>query len=321
MKKAPDSAFLAQALASVGNAIFITDEDGRIIWVNDAFSRLSGYAAEDSIGRTPAILSSGRQSDSFYSQLWRTINAGQVWKGEVEDRKKDGSTYIVDEVITPLFDATGAITNFIAIQHDITLRKQETERDHHLAYHDILTGLPNRAMFIDVQRKAIAYARRTHRLLATLFLDLDGFKPVNDTYGHRMGDQLLIAVGERLRAAVRQEDTIARFGGDEFAILIPGLTEPSVVETLAQKLVDAVSRPFVLRGKKVSIKVSIGIAMYPSDGSDAETLLMNADNAMYQAKFHGGNVFEFYSAAAADATSEKINSANGEYAGTSHSIE
>lgn len=302
MKKAPDSPFLAQALASVGNAIFITDEVGRIVWVNHAFSRLSGYAPEESIGHTPAILRSGRQSDSFYSQLWQTINAGRVWKGEVEDRKKDGSMYVVDEVITPLFDASGTITNFIAIQHDITLRKQETERDHHLAYHDLLTGLPNRALFIDVQRKAIAYARRTHHLLATLFLDLDGFKPVNDTYGHRMGDQLLVAVGERLRAAVRQEDTIARFGGDEFAILIPGLTEPSVVATLAQKLVEAVSRPFVLRGKKISVQVSIGIALYPSDGGDAETLLMNADKAMYQAKFHGGNVFEFYSAERSDAT-------------------
>jgi diguanylate cyclase (GGDEF)-like protein/PAS domain S-box-containing protein len=308
-------------LASAGNAIFITDEVGQIVWVNDAFSRLSGYAPEDTIGRTPAILNSGRQPDSFYSKMWQTVTSGQVWKGEIEDQKKDGSTYIVDEVITPLFDSEGTITNFIAIQHDITQRKRETEREHHLAYHDILTGLPNRGLFVEVQTKAISHARRTHHVLATLFLDLDGFKPVNDTYGHRMGDQLLIAVGERLRAAVRQEDTIARFGGDEFAILIPSLNEASVVAALAQKLIDAISRPFVLRAQKINVKASIGISLYPSDGDDAETLLVNADKAMYRAKFRGGNVYEFYTSSVPEDGEHSGNAGPGEYVGAAASTD
>lgn len=292
--QSPPQPLLAQAMTSVANAIFITDKTGQIIWVNDAFSRLSGYSPEDAIGQMPDILQSGRQSDVFYTQLWQTILAGRVWQGEVVDKRKDGSLYTVDEVITPLFDAQGDITHFIAIQHDITQQKQESERDHHLAYHDILTGLPNRALFLGVQQRAISYAKRKKNMFATLFLDLDGFKPINDTLGHPTGDQLLIAVGERLRAGVRQADTVARFGGDEFAILINDLVDTDVATALARKLLDAVSQPFVLNGQKINISTSIGIAIYPFDGEDPDTLLANADKAMYQAKKRGGNSYELY---------------------------
>ena len=285
---------LAQALVSAANAIFITDEAGQIIWVNDAFARLSGFAPEDAIGRTPAILKSGRQSPSFYKQLWQTILSGHVWQGEVVDQRKDGSLYMVDEIITPLFDAQGAITHFIAIQHDITQFRQEGERDRHLAYHDVLTGLPNRAHFLGIQQRAISDAERTQRMLATLFLDLDGFKPINDTFGHHTGDQLLIAVADRLRAGVRQADTVARFGGDEFAVLVTDLLDREVAAALACKLLGAIGRPFMLRGQKINVSASIGIAIYPSDGENPETLLINADNAMYQVKHRGGNNYQFY---------------------------
>lgn len=286
---------LAQALASTATAIFITDHAGKIVWVNDEFSRLSGYSMEDTIGHTPAILHSGKQGHDFYEERWQTILAGNVWHGEVVDQRKDGSLYVADEIVTPLFDEKGAIAHFVTVQHDITLQKQKNERDHHLAYHDVLTGLPNRANFIDVLQKAISHARRRQNMFATLFLDLDKFKPVNDTLGHQIGDQLLAAVAERLRAAVRQADIVARIGGDEFAILLSRLPDTEIAAALARKLVETLSRPFVLRGQKGNISASIGIAIYPADGRKPKTLLMKADKAMYLAKYHGGNDYKFYS--------------------------
>lgn len=286
---------LVKAFTSIANAVFITDEHGHIIWANDAFSRLSGYSLEDSLGRTPAILQSGEQGPAFYAKLWETILLhGQVWQGEVIDRRKDGSLYAVEEVITPLFNDDGAITNFIAIQHDITDSRQERERDHFLAYHDAVTGLPNRTFFLSVQEQAIAHAKRTQESLATLFLDLDNFKPVNDNMGHYRGDQLLNAVADRLRGAVRKEDTVARFGGDEFAILLTGDLEMGVVAALAAKLIATVAQPFHIRDEKVNVTASIGISIYPADAQDAVTLLDTADHAMYMAKNAGGNTFRFY---------------------------
>ncbi len=295
----PQESLLAKALACAANAIFITDEVGQIIWINDAFTRLTGFSAEDTLGRTPAMLKSGRQNEAFYAGLWQTILSGQTWKGEVVDQHKNGSQYTIDEVITPLFDAHGVITHFLAVQHDITQQKQQSQREHHLAYHDPLTGLPNRTLFLDVQTKAISHARRTQRMLATLFLDLDGFKQINDRLGHAVGDQLLRAVGDRLRAGVRDDDAVARFGGDEFAVLIADLQDAAIAATLARKLVDSISLPFILRGQIVHVGMSVGIALYPTDGEDAETLLANADKAMYQAKCHGGSNYQFYDAAIA----------------------
>ena len=285
---------LAKALTSTATAIFITDARGQIVWANDAFHRLSGYSPEDIIGHTPAILQSGKQDDSFYAQLWQTILAGNVWQGEVIDQRKDGSLYTVEEIITPLLNEQGAITHFIAIQHDITLRKQESEHDRYLAYHDALTGLPNRALFISVQNNAISRAKRTQHALATLFLDLDNFKPVNDTHGHHIGDQLLVAVADRMRAAVRESDLVARFGGDEFGILLTDLVDRNVIASLARKLLDTLRMPFMLRGQKLQISASIGVAIYPADGEESETLLINADKAMYQAKLQGGNAYRLY---------------------------
>jgi diguanylate cyclase (GGDEF)-like protein/PAS domain S-box-containing protein len=289
-------ALLARALASVANAIFMTDQTGKIIWANDAFVRLSGYSLDEIIQHTPAILKSGRQSSDFYAQLWQTIQAGKVWQGEVVDRRKDGSLYTVDEIITPLLNEQGSVTHFIAIQHDITGRKQESDLARHLAYHDALTDLPNRANFLGLQEQAISHARRNNYMLATLFLDLDRFKPVNDTLGHHIGDQLLEAVAERMRTAVRQADTVARIGGDEFAILICNLEDTKVAIRLAQKLLDTLARPFVLRGHEIHISASIGISIYPADGEEPESLLIHADQAMYQAKCHGGNSYRLYNA-------------------------
>lgn len=291
---------LAHALASVANAIFLTDSTGAIVWVNDAFVRLSGFSLEDVIRRTPTVLRSGKQSADFYTQLWQTIQSGQVWQGDVVDRRKDGSLYTVDEIITPLFDEQGIITHFIAIQHDITGRNKEGDRARHLAYHDSLTDLPNRACFFGLLETALLNARRNKHMFATLFVDLDHFKPVNDTLGHHIGDQLLVAVAERIRVALRHADTVARIGGDEFVILINDLEDAHIATKLAQKLVETLAHPFVLSGQAIHISASIGVSIYPMDGVDPQDLLMHADQAMYHAKYCGGNQFQLYLATPAE---------------------
>lgn len=291
MSVQPD--LLIKALTAAANAIFIADKTGHIIWVNEAFCRLSGYAAEDALGRTPAFLKSGKQDESFYRDLWQSVLAGGVWRGEVVEQRKDGGLYTVDEVITPLRNDEGEVTHFVAIQHDITSSKQKSEQERFLAYHDVLTALPNRAYFLRTLQQAIDRAARTQHVVAVSFLDLDNFKPTNDAFGHHFGDRLLVAVGERLSAAVRRTDTVARLGGDEFAILQADLPDANVAATLAEKLLRSVAQPFVLDGKTVHVTASIGIAVYPTNGEDADTLLRNADNAMYRAKNLGRNGYQF----------------------------
>lgn len=291
---------LTKALKRIANAVFITDKAGHIVWVNDAFSRLSGYTETEVIGSSPTILNSGKQSHMFYSDLWHTILLGKTWRGIVVDRRKDGMLYTADEIITPLVDDEGNITHFIAIQHDITPRSQEHERESFLAYHDVLTGLSNREYFLSKQQQAMYQASRNHQMVGLLFLDLDRFKLINDTLGHTVGDALLVAVAERLRSAVRKDDVVARFGGDEFAILVSEIHDIQVVLTLARKLLEVLSHQFVLGGHTIHTYASIGIAIYPNGSDDPEALLAQADQAMYQAKKDGGNRFQLYAPVASE---------------------
>jgi diguanylate cyclase (GGDEF)-like protein/PAS domain S-box-containing protein len=288
---------LAHALANIGDAIVITDDQGYIVWVNEAFCRQSGYAAHEAIGQTPRLLKSGRQDRAFYRELWQTIAGGGVWRGEIVERRKDGSLYTVEQVIAPLRDANGAVAHYVAVQHDITHRKRIDERERFLAYHDVLTGLPNRARFLDALQQACRNATQRRRTLALLYVDVDNFKSINDTLGHHMGDRLLVALAERLGAAVRKTDVVARLGGDEFAILQTDLLDTEVALALARKLLHAMSRPFVFDGHKIYTSVSIGIAMYPADAAKPEDLLRNADRAMYRAKREGRNNYKLYQAA------------------------
>jgi diguanylate cyclase (GGDEF)-like protein/PAS domain S-box-containing protein len=285
---------LANALASIANAILIADREGHIVWVNEAFSKLSGYSSEELLGQRPSLLKSGRQDSTFYRELWQTILGGKVWQGELVEQRKDGSLFVVEETITPLFDAKGNITHFIAIQHDITLRKRQGDKEHFLAYHDSLTGLPNRAMFLNLLRQAVEHSKAQHTLMALMFIDLDRFKPVNDELGHQIGDLVLVAVSNRLKAAVRKTDVVARIGGDEFAVIENGLADIKPVEALARELILRLGKPYRLDHHEVSIGASIGVAIYPSDGGDASLLLKRADVAMYQAKENGRNHYCFY---------------------------
>lgn len=285
---------LANALAVLGSAVFVCARSGRILWVNDAFSRASGYAASEAIGQTPRILKSGRQDATFYHELWQTILSGHVWRGEVMERRKDGTLYCVDEIVTPLKNEHGKVTHFVAVQHDITRRKQESDQDHYLAYHDILTGLLSRAAYLPIAKQTIRQARSVHSMFALLFVDLNEFKAINDTLGHHWGDLLLIAVAKRLTAAVRKEDVVVRMGGDEFAIIEADIPSMDAARGLACKLVDAVSRPYSLEGRSVCTSASIGVAIYPMSGDDPEVLLRNADRAMYCAKRRGAGQYELY---------------------------
>jgi len=290
-----EQGLLAKALTTAADPVFITDHTGRIVWVNEAFSERSGFSPREAVGQTPNFLKSGRHDESFYGELWQTILAGRVWRGEVVERRKDGSLYTADEVITPLRDDKGAVTHFVAIHQDVTLRKQKAQREHFLAYHDALTGLYNRVLFLDLVKQAIAHSKDSLRPFALLFLDLDNFKLVNDTFGHETGDRLLIAVAERLSAAVRKAtDAVARLSGDEFAILQTGIGDSQAALSLARKLLHCVSQPFVLEGRSVQTAASIGIAMYPTDGELPEQLLRNADQAMYLAKSRGGGSYQLY---------------------------
>jgi diguanylate cyclase len=288
---------LAHALSETATAIFITDSNGKIVWVNAAFCKLSGYLWTDLVGSTPALLKSGIHSDDFYTALWSTLRSGKVWQDEMVDRRKDGSYYTIDGVITPLLDGDGTTTHYIAIQHDISQRKADSALVHEMAYQDYLTKLPNRASFKQHQDQALDNARRNQLPLATLFIDLDNFKPVNDALGHLVGDALLEAIGDRLRATIRRDDVVARVGGDEFAILLSQLPDTNVAGTLAQKVVDTVSAPFSIQGHEICIGASIGIAIFPQDGTTVETLMKHADQAMYRAKGLGGNQYQYYAPA------------------------
>jgi diguanylate cyclase len=290
-----DQALLARALSGAANPIFITDNTGHIIWVNAAFSERSGYSRAEAAGQTPSFLKSGSHDASFYRDLWQTILAGEVWRGEVVEKRKDGSLYTADEIITPLKDGRGTVTHFVAIQNDITLRKQEAEREHFLAYHDALTGLYNRVLFLDLLKQAMARSARSANPFALLYLDVDNFKRINDSFGHHIGDRLLAAIAERLSAAVRKStDAVARLSGDEFAVLQADLTDPSAALALARKLVDSISQPFLLEGLRVQSGISIGVALYPADGETPDDLLKNADKAMYLAKKCGRGNCQLY---------------------------
>lgn len=286
---------LAQALGEMANAVFITDEKGRIVWVNRAFCRLSGYGPEEVIGQSPRLLKSGRQDAGFYHELWQTILGGAPWRAEeVVERGKGGKLYVVDECITPLLGERGEITHFVAVQNDVTRRSEKGDRERFLAYHDALTGLPNRALLFGALQQAVAHGEPERRPFALLYLDLDNFKPINDAFGHQLGDRLLIAVARRLRGSVREEDIVARLGGDEFAIVETELPCRDLAAVLARKLIRNLSRPFVVEGRKLKVSASIGIALCPDDGEDPEQLLREADMAMYLAKRCGPGHWRFH---------------------------
>lgn len=292
-RAARQTATLATALALADDAVMITDPKGAIEYVNPAFTQLTGYTEEEVLGRTPSILRSGAHHALFFERLWKTVSAGEVFSDVFINRRKDGGTYYEQKTISPLRDAAGNITHFVATARDITDRINVQERLHRLENLDPVTELPNRAFFRDRLRRAIAKATGTETAAAVLFLDIDRFKAVNDGFGHPVGDLVLQQVGQRLRDTLRDGDLLARIGGDEFAVVLVDLKQEHV-ERVAQKLAHAFDRTFEVDGKQVALGVSIGAALFPQDGVDCESLMKGADAAMHRAKEEGGNSYRFF---------------------------
>lgn len=279
----------AAIFAATDEAMLITDDRQVILSVNPAFERVTGYRAAEAVGHTPRMLSSGRHDTQFYSEMWGTLLHDGHWHGEIWNRRKSGELYVQRITLSVLRDEDRRITNYVAVFNDITTSKREADRIRHLANHDSLTRLPNRVLLQDRTEQALAQAARGGGQTALLFLDLDGFKEVNDKLGHLTGDRVLEAVAERLGRCVRESDTVARLGGDEFVVLLPVVKSVGDVQKLAEKLLMVLAEPLVFGDGEAKIGASIGVALYPRDGDDGETLLAAADEAMYQAKRQGGN--------------------------------
>ena len=285
---------LSRAVEQSANAVLITDRNGVIEYVNPWFSRITGYSKDEVIGKTPNILKSGETHPETYKRLWETILSGKEWTGELHNTKKNGESYWCLEVISPLKDENGEITNFVAVTEDISERKQTEQTIRHLAFHDPLTGLPNRRLFNDRLHQAAAMRHRKGNTFALMLLDLDRFKTVNDTLGHDVGDSLLKAVAARLLNSTRQGDTLARMGGDEFALIALEIEQPEDTARIAEKLLDTLKEPFRLFGHELYVTTSIGITLYPTDAVEADALVKNADIALYRAKDLGRNNFQFF---------------------------
>lgn len=284
------------ALEAAANAIVITDSQGTIIWVNQAFTAMTGYSKEEAVGKNPRLLKSDKQPDRYYAELWSTISSGNVWRGEIVNRRKDGTAYTEEMTITPVIRDCNNPANryFIAIKQDITTRKSAEQRVQYLAYYDDLTGLANRTLLQDRLEKAVADARRQKHKVALLFLDLDGFKDINDSLGHSVGDLLLQGVAERLTKWGREQDTIARLGGDEFLVMLPHVADVTDAAVATERLMDVLDGAFVIQGHSLHVSCSLGISIFPEHGEDGETLIKNADAAMYSAKQIGRRNVRFF---------------------------
>jgi diguanylate cyclase (GGDEF)-like protein/PAS domain S-box-containing protein len=275
------------------DAIIITDADSVILAVNHAFTQLSGYSAAEAAGKRAAMLNSGRQDKAFYRAMWNALNTTGSWCGEIWNRRKDGVEYPAWLSITALKDADGQASRYIGIATDLTQRKHAEERIRHLAYYDSLTGLPNRSLLADRAHQILAIAAREGKQAAVLAVDVDHFKTVNDSLGHASGDLLLQAVAERMRTVLRDTDTLARTGGDEFVVI---LAETGVggASHVAAKLLALATEPYRVGGHLLTTTLSIGISLYPGDADTFEVLLQHADTAMFRAKEGGRNTYQFF---------------------------
>ena len=268
--------------------IVVTDPDGIIIRVNQAFTRISGYALQECRGLKSNLLKSGRHDVDFYREMWEAIIQKGHWAGEIWNRHRTGQIRRHDLTITAVLDSKEQIVNFVGLLRDVTERHTQQEEMRHLATHDQLTGLANRTLLMEALNRSLALAARQGRRVGLLFLDLDGFKPVNDHFGHGTGDCLLLAVANRLLSSIRKSDTLCRQGGDEFVLLVPEVEDLAQLVSLAEKLLLSLQEPYPDLPSGITIGASIGVACWPEHAEDADGLLDAADNAMYQAKHQGG---------------------------------
>lgn len=284
----------AKVFSNTLEGISITDIDGNIIDVNEAFCKISGYSREELIGKNPRFLQSGSQSDSFYQSMWQSVRQNGHWSGEVWNRRKDGEIYVEWLSISAIAGEDGTVANFAGISSDITLTKHHENQLERIAHYDALTSVPNRTLLGDRMKQGIARTAREQNMMAVCYLDLDGFKPINDSMGHEAGDRVLIEVAQRIQNTIRGGDTVARLGGDEFVILLLGLERGEECSLTLNRLLEAISVPIDIALKPVVVSASIGVSIYPLDDEDSDTLLRHADQAMYVAKQSGKNRFHIY---------------------------
>src|SRR5450830_186877 len=275
-------------------AMMVIDPQNHIVATNPAFTALTGYNADEVLHKKPQVLSSGRESKEFYTEMWKIIDAEGHWEGDIWNRKKTGEIFTACLSISVVKDCSGKVQNYVALFSDVTEKRKAADKIWEHANYDALTRLPNRRLFYDRLNQDMVRINRSEKMLALLFIDLDHFKEVNDQFGHQVGDELLIQVANRLIAEVRASDTVARLGGDEFMVILSELNESSGAAKIAQSLVESIFKPFYIANETIHISASIGIIFYPQDANDADNLIKGADIAMYESKKRGKNQFSYY---------------------------
>lgn len=281
----------ASVIQNTIEGIVVHDASWNILLVNPAFTAITGYAAEEAIGQTVSLLKSDHHDREFFAGVLRALDETGQWEGETWSRRKNGDLFLKWQTITTIRGAVDESVRYVTVFNDITARWQKDERIRHLALHDPLTDLPNRALLLERVGQLIGITEREPRSIALMFLDLDGFKAINDGLGHEAGDQMLRAVAKKLTGLMRQSDTVARLGGDEFVILLDNPANRNEIAHIAERVITAINEPLPLNGNFSKVGVSIGIAIYPADGANAELLMQSADKAMYAAKQAGKNTF------------------------------
>ena len=284
----------AAIFENTAEGIMLTDADKRIVQVNDAFRQITGFSQEDAVGKTPALLSSGRHTISFYKEMWKTIKESGRWSGEIWNRKKSGAVFPELLTINSLQNEQGEVTHYVGIFSDISKLKTSQEKLKHLTHYDPLTDLPNRALLVERVEQALRHANRTNNRVALVMLDLDRFKHINESYGHTVGDKLIADVANNLRQVVRDDDTLARIGGDEFVLLFEDVEDISKLGFVTERIQRALALPIELPDQIVNMTASMGVCVYPEDGANASELIRNADAAMFHAKAQGRNTYQFY---------------------------
>jgi diguanylate cyclase (GGDEF)-like protein/PAS domain S-box-containing protein len=298
----------ASVFSHAHEGIMITDATATITEVNDTFTQMTGYTSEEVLGENPRMLQSGRHSSEFYVEMWTTLLSQDHWSGEIWNRRKNGDVYPEMLTISAVKNAAGFVQHYVSLCSDITTMKVYQGQLEHVAHYDVLTDLPNRVLLADRLSHAMDQCQRRKQSLAVAFMDLDGFKEVNDNYGHNVGDELLIAVSQRMKAALREGDTLARIGGDEFIAVMVDLDNIEESTPILERLLQAASDPVTIGNDVMQVSASIGVTLYPQDGSDADQLIRHADQAMYGAKQAGKNRYRLFDTALANASKVQLES-------------
>jgi diguanylate cyclase (GGDEF)-like protein/PAS domain S-box-containing protein len=284
----------ASVFTHARESITITDTTGSIIDVNETFTSITGYSREEVLGKNPRFLQSGRQSTEFYTAMWHMLVTEGYWSGEIWNRRKNGEVYAEIKTISVVHDEQGNPSHYVSLGNDITQIKEHQEQLERIAHYDLLTNLPNRVLLSDRISQAMLQCSRNERSVAVVFLDLDGFKAVNDAYGHEMGDELLVLLSSRMKETLREGDSLARIGGDEFVAVLTDLDSIESCEFVLERLLISASEPIIINDIILNVSASIGVTLYPKDDVDADLLMRHADQAMYAAKELGKNRYHFF---------------------------